>query len=189
MFLQLPKSDKSIARFKLGGATRYFSAAWGATAGTTLALTADRLYAIPFFCPQTFVMGQIDINVTTLSAGNARMGIYEDNGKCNPGKLLLDAGEVSTGSNGVKGITVTKKLRGGKLYWLALVASATPTIRASAVGSNLTTFFGLDSTLGTAWGTFLYKSFTYAALPNPFGDTITIATGSMPAVFMRKDDY
>jgi len=189
MFNVLPKSDRSIFRFRYGGATRYFTASEGATAITTLALTANRLYAIPFFCPQTFVMGQIDIYVSTAGTGNARMGIYEDNGKVYPGKLLLDAGEVSIASTGVKGITVTKKLRGGKLYWLALVSNGTPTVRASAVGSNLSIFFGLDSTLGTAWGTFYYVSFTYAALPNPFTSGATIATGSMPNVYMRKDNY
>jgi hypothetical protein len=187
MFIQLPKSDRSVARFRLGTAARYFSAAWGGIAATTLALPSARLYAIPFFCPTTFKMGQIDINVTTLSAGNARLGIYEDNGKCAPGKLLLDAGEVATGTTGVKGITITKILRGGKLYWLALVCAATPTIRALAVGSNLSIFFGLDSTLGTAWGTYYYRAFTYAALPDPWG-TPTIATGIMPAIFMRKDN-
>lgn len=189
MFNTTPKGEKSFFDYRLGGATRYFNSAFGATAASTFAITANRLYALPFFCPVLFIMGQIDINVTTLAAGNVRLGIYEDNGKCAPGKLLLDAGTVDVSATGVKGVTVTKNLRGGKLYWLALVSDVAPTLRASVADSHLVSFFGLSSALSTALGAFYYKSFTYAALPDPFGNTLTVSTGSMPSIYLRKDNY
>jgi len=167
---------------------QYFTTGIGATAKTTLLITANRLYAIPFFCTKTINIDRIAIHVSTAASGyNARLGIYVDDGTTNPATatLIIDAGEVTVGSTGKQELTISVTLKGGRLYWLALVSGGAPTLGAVAVGSMIPSIFGLTDITTTAWLTFAYKSFTYGALPNPFGTTITLASGSCPAVFVR----
>lgn len=184
------RENFAIERYRKGGSTYYFTQGLGAATASALALTQDRLYGCPFFVPVTQKYDYIAINVTTYSnAANVRLGVYADLGTVAPGRLIQDAGAVAIGSTGVKSIDLTATpiiLVGGQLYWLALIISAIDTIRATTVGTNLTCFFGLDSTLGTAWYTFCYIARAYGALPDPFGAGITLASGSMPAVFLRK---
>lgn len=181
--------DYAVERYRKGSSTYYFTQGLGATARSTLALTANRLYGCPFFVPATQKYDYAAIIVTTKSNnGNARMGIYGDLGTVAPGPLILDFGAVAITAAQVYAIDLTATpitLTPG-LYWLALVTDVVNTIGATAVGTNLTCFMGLDSTLGTAWQTFVYVAFNYAALPNPFTTPVTIATGANPAVFMRK---
>lgn len=174
----------------LGDGNRYFSSAVLGKDLSTMAITSARLYGLPFFCPTTFKMGQIDIYVSS-GSGSVHLGIYEDNGQCAPGKLLYDSGAVDASSSGVKGVTVTKSLRGGKLYWLALLANSTPTLRAApwatSVNNLLSTFFGHSSSLESNFRWALYRSQSYGALPDPFGGSLTIGTDT-PLIFLRKDN-
>jgi len=164
---------------------RYYTGIINGLALTTLAMTANRLYAIPFLCSEPLKIDQIAINVTTLAAGSARLGVYADDRLIRPGRLVLDAGEVDTGATGVKTLSVTLDLLRKQLYWLAIVANAAPTVRAPAAGSCYP-IYGVDSSLGTAVGTHIYRAFTYGALPDPFGTPpFTIGIGSFPAVFVR----
>jgi hypothetical protein len=175
----------SIFRFRRGGSTQYFTTGIAGTAKSTLAITANRLYAIPFFSPVPLKIDQLAIHVSTLLAGAARLGVYVDDGTIKPGKLIIDAGTVDTGTAGAKTLTVDLRFERKRLYWLALVANAAPTLGAVAVASALTCFFGLTDITTTLWLTFLYKTFTYAVLPDPFGDTLVLASGVIPAVFVR----
>lgn len=177
--------DLSVFRFRKVG--QYVTTGIAATAKTTLALTANRLYAIPFFVPKTITLDRIAIHVSTAGTGNARLGIYRDDGTADPSTatLILDAGEVSIAATGKQELTINQTLTGGYLYYLAIVTNGTPTIGAVALASMMTSFFGLTDITTTAWLTFAYRSFTYAALPNPFNGTITLASGACPAVFVR----
>ena len=133
-------------------------------AGTSAAITADKLYAIPFPVPRAMTWDRISIYVFTLDAGKSlRMGIYNDNGSLYPGTLLQDAGEVDVGTTGMKEITIDQSLSKG-LYWLAFVSDGTPQFRRSYDFLNLLGSTGPQSTRAM-----YYRSFTYAALPDPFG--------------------
>jgi hypothetical protein len=188
MFKQNPNVDIDVMRFRLGGGTRYFSLGFfDFTLGDSNCY-ANYLYAVPFFCPVNFKADRIAFNVTYNVTGSyARLGIYEDNGKCYPGKLLLDAGEVNTGTNGVKQITISKILKNGKLYWLSLLDSGAITVRGAALTSALITFFGLSSTLGTAWGTHYWISYTYGVLPSLYPSGATLGENNYyPWIFLRQ---
>jgi hypothetical protein len=153
------------------------------TALTTGAIVANRLYAIPVPFAEVSRLDRLAINVTTLGTGNARLGIYEDS-NAYPGKRLLDAGEVSIASTGVKALTISHLLAPGR-KWLVLVSNGTPTLRAFAVAS-LINLLGYDNTLGTAGIFGFYVSFTYAALPAAFpGSPNLITAVPIPAVFAR----
>lgn len=179
------REDLSVLRFRKGGSTRYFTTGILDAAGTTAEISANILYAIPFFVARTEKFDRIAINVTVAAASLARLGIYADDGTIAPGRLVLDAGEVSLTPSGVKEITISQELIGGQLYWLALVSDAGATAnRSLALASLYGVILGVSSALPTAWYTAYYRSFTYAALPDPFG-TPTIGTGG-PGIFLRK---
>jgi len=161
----------------------YIAGVIGATALTTVAASANVLRAIPFLVARTITLDQIAINVTTLIAGKARLGIYLDDGTIYPEQRLLDAGEVDTGTTGVKALSINQTLTTG-LYWLVHVANAAPTLRAVAVG-GLLPILGIDSGIGTAFGVGYSRSYTYAALPDPFGAGATVMTGTQPAICVR----
>ncbi len=151
---------------------------------STLAVSANTLYAIPFICgTEDRIADRIAMNATTGSAGNARLGIYDDTGNLYPNNLILDAGTVDTTSAGVKTITISQTLYADKLYWLAIVLNATPILRALG---NTSIFhpLGITSTLGvmnTQWSV----AFTYAALPNPFTSEGSILTSAPVGIFLR----
>lgn len=177
-------SDQSWERYQRS--QRYtLPALANGTALTTLAITANRLYAIPFLLSGTHQFIRIGLYVGTLSAGNCRLGIYANqDGDVYPGALVLDAGAVDVGSIGLKEIVISQELGPG-LYWLALVGNSTPTLRAIAVAGAMP-ILGLDNAFNTAPGNGWYVAFTYAALPNPFPGGGTVNTGSLPAVALLK---
>jgi len=153
------------------------------TALTTGAVASNRLYAIPIPISEITRFDRIAINVTTAGSGNIRLGIYEDI-NAYPGKLLLDAGTVSTSSTGVKSIAISHLVSPGR-KWLVLVSSGTPTLRSFAVAS-LVNSLGYGSALGTAAIQGFYVSYTYATLPLVFPGNPTLITAvPIPAVFLR----
>ena len=168
------------------GATRerWYTMPLTGTAISTFTLTANRIYAHPFYVPKTITLDRIAVNVTTLVAsGKCRLGIYSDN-NCEPGTLLLDAGEVDTSATGVKSLTINQQLTENNLYWLVFVSnSATHVVRGAPVASILVVL-GFDNNLGTAGVKAFYATQTYGALPSTF-PTPTNQTGTLPLVFVR----
>lgn len=143
---------------------------------TTVALSANVLYAVPFLVPKTVTYSALVFEVTTQSAGNnARLGIYSDTNGA-PDALVLDGGTVSLTGTGAKTVVISQSLTAGA-YWLAYVSNGTPSVRAtSATSANPSLGFtsGTDTTVHTGWSV----AFAYAALPNPFtggGALITTA--------------
>ncbi len=184
--------DVSGYRTKGSTLNQWYTSPNTGTALTTGAGTVNVLRAIPFVVSKVMTIDQMAINVTTAGAGgtgNARVGIYADNGNNYPGALVVDAGAAVTTSTGVKtyttGLPVT--IDPG-LYWLSYVhdnATTAPTMRAFAVAS-MTPVLGYASTLPTNAQFGWSVAFTYAALPNPFtagGAAITAVP--IWAVFVR----
>lgn len=151
------------------------------TALTTLALTASRIYFIPFIVPARVTVTGLAINVTTAAAGTAQVGIY-DSANFRPNSLLGSVTNLDTGTTGVKSGNVNVPLIPGRLYWVALATSAAATVRAGAVG-GVQTIMGINIT-GTAYTTHYFAS--GSTLPNPAPATaLTVGTGTIPIVFMR----
>ena len=154
-----------------------------AVAMTTGAPTANILRAMPLIVGKV-TLDRIAINVLTQVAGNARLGIYSDDGNCYPSSLILDAGAVDTGSTGVKAIEISRALPPG-LYWLVLVGSAAPTIRVLDL-TGCMPILGGGNTLTTTTGVGWTVAFNYAALPATFpGGAAAILAAPVPAIFVR----
>jgi hypothetical protein len=182
--LSYPKDISYYRRTGSSAPEIWYSSPSTGTALTATAIVANTLYAMPFVVPKSITLDRISIRVTSLSSGNARLGIYADGGNIYPGSLVLDAGIVSTGSTGVKTITISQALTPG-MYWLVLVGSSTPTIRCFAI-AGMIPMLGLDNGMGTAPGLYYSVAFSYAALPASYPGSATIGTATpIPAIYVR----
>lgn len=177
-----------ISSYRRNGATRprWYTMPLTCTAlATSGALTADRFYALPFYCPKAMTLDTIAVNCTTLvSAGHLRLGIYSDtNGE--PDARVLDAGTVDTSGTGVKTIAINQALTGGTLYWLvALSEKATHVFRAPALAGVLDVI-GADAACPTTHITHFYASQAYGALPANF-PAVTQGTGIVfPLIYVH----
>lgn len=186
--------DAAITGGRTGAtANRYYVAGVvGGTALTTLALTANTIWGIPFVPSKDCSLDTILIEVTTLGASSsARVGIYTGDGNLHPLTLVAESttGAVSTATTGVKTFSFSTPvvLKGGTTYWVALTNNATaPTVRAVPVAAGIG-ILGFSSALGAASPGFCWRStFTFAALPGTFPTASeAIQTGIFPAIAMR----
>jgi hypothetical protein len=150
----------------------------GATAATTLALTASRTYWIPFAVPRKVSITQLAINVTTAAAGTHYVGVYASNYYWQPTGAPLVSASFGASSTGVKTATVSLILQ-PDVYWFAWAAGSAATVRAVALAACAT--LGLGN-LGTANTTYYYTSGN--TLPNPAPTSgYSVAAGSaLPAI-------
>jgi hypothetical protein len=149
---------------------------------TTHTLTANQLCAVPFFTPVARTVTRLAIHVTTAFAGNARLGVYQDNGSIYPGALVLDAGTVDTGTTGLKEITgLNISLAANTLYWLALVANAASTIAGISLGQGWTPL-GYGISLATQGSSLWTVSYTYDTLPATFPGGATASVSTTPKI-------
>lgn len=150
--------------------------------------SANVLRAFPLIAPpRASTLDRIAVNVTSLAAGNCRLGIYEATSDTNlyPNALLVDSGALSTGTTGVKEATIDVDLEPGALYWVAHVGDAVPTFRGQWI-SGAMQIFGVSSGLGTSPQVGLSVSYTYGALPSTFpGSATAIASEPNIAIFVR----
>lgn len=150
----------------------YYAGLNRGTALTTGAPTANVLRAFPFIAPNRDAsISQIAFNVTTLLAGNARIGIYDTISNTNlyPDNCLADSGNISTGSTGVKTFNCTIQTKPSALYWLAMVSSAAPTLRCAAVdSSSVPGLLPDDASMPTTRTLGLSVGYVFTALPSKF---------------------
>jgi hypothetical protein len=138
------------------------------TPGSTAAFIANFLNATPFVVAFPITITRIGLEVTTLGAGLARLGIYNPGANLYPGSLLSDCGTIdvsTTGAKEVTGLNIAISTPG--VYWLALVSNIGFTMKGYAVSVGYCPLGSPAPTPGNLtgeWG----KAFSYAALPTPF---------------------
>jgi len=159
-----------------------------ANANTVATMTANVLFATPILVPVTRVYSLIGINVTTASATrNIRLGLYADKSVSTgstdggyPDALVLDAGVVSAATILARWLPLNKLLKSG-WYWMAAVLDGgTPAVNHMTAAGCLP-FMGFSSLTDVTFHVGWSKSFTYAALPDPFGGG-AVTTVNVPAV-------
>jgi hypothetical protein len=109
----------------------------GASAVTTLAMTASREYAVPFEVTSEVTINELDVEVTTaVAATTVRLGIRNHDpatGEPVNGAPLLDAGTVSSATTGVKALAISSlNLKPGWYWYTCTAQGGAPTVRASA---------------------------------------------------------
>lgn len=169
-------------------ATGQYYWVFGGSSGT-VTVTAGRVYYIPVIIPTTRTVTDLVANVTTLAAGNLRMGLYTDSGGV-PSSLVYTAGTASTGTTGYKHINNSQSVTAG-LYWIALQFDATPTLErigneANVVGGGFgATILGSNNPpvqSGSGVGRSYYQTQAYASGLPATASSLTLVTGNtMPA--------
>ncbi|MCX8017181.1 MAG: DUF1822 family protein [Rhodocyclaceae bacterium] len=157
------------------------------TALTTLALTGGRVYCIPFVVPREVVISGLRVSVTGSSAGSIMLGIYESTiigGTEVPYGVLAQLTAALDTSSGDKTGSFASNLTllPGVIYWAALVAITTVSVRAVPVAS-------IQTSLGRQVGnngviSHIYSSTSGAVLPTPGPGTLTDGTGPIPAIYL-----
>jgi len=152
-------------------------------ATTTFAITLNRLYGVPILVGITQTFDRISMEVTTGAAGNIRLGLYTSHATTYlPDELVVDGGTIDANSVAVQEVTISESLVPG-LYWGAFVSDASPTIRAFTAASGRALMGAAAAT--DAGYTYLRRNFSYAALPDPFGGSLTRAGTIVPIVALR----
>jgi hypothetical protein len=163
--------------------------AYAANAGTTStgAMSVNTLYAVAFTAPRNSTIDRIAFEiVASQSTFFARCGIYKTVSNTNmyPGALVVDGGEFSTGTTGVKAATISTALP-DCYYWAVFLTNATAaTFRQLLQHAPL---IGFTSALGDGTSNqFLTRAQTYGALPSTFpASPATKAGGGAPLVAIR----
>lgn len=174
----------------LSDADTYLTPLGNSATVSAQALTANRLYHIPFVVYQSRVITTAVVNVTTFDSGSSiRLGIRNVNYPTGQPTTLLsggDFGAIDSGSNGTKTITGLSVSISRGFYFLQVVSNGVPTISAIA-NSGVTQQLGTRITAGTA--TFvrqLYRGFTYGTLPSDdSGSSQTVSNGNALLVGVR----
>jgi hypothetical protein len=153
-------------------------------ANLTASLAANTLYAVPFIVTDTTTFTRIGINVTTLSTGSARLGIYNF-ANAAPTTLVSDCGTVAVTGTGEKEITISQSLAAGA-YALVVLCDGTPIVRRGGTNSSNPSIFGFTDSAGTQ-ATHITQAMTYAALNASFGTpTYVDSSATTPAIWLRK---
>lgn len=139
--------------FKKYVAGRYYLPP-GFFGGSSVAVTANRLYLVPFIAPSTMTISEFHLRVTAGSAGNWYAGIYAaDVATLMPtGTVLVRnnaGGSTTTGSTNVTAaVNSNYQLVEGALYWLAVsVDNGTATFPQLLAGSGVAASLIGDSTV------------------------------------------
>lgn len=166
--------DWSSYKHATGGSgltAHYIAGCNNSAALTTGAPALNTLFALPFIAPQRGGTADlIDFEVTTLAAGNARVGLYNNVADNNlyPNLLLADGGSVSVNTTGVKSTVINVALNGGQLYWLAWVGgTAAATLRCLNL-ANMPHILGVSAAGSAAPNVGIQVAFTFGALPSTF---------------------
>lgn len=157
------------------GAIRYMVPGVELTTMSTNAPGANVTTYSPIYVATAITVDLLAVEVSTLTAGTARLGIYEADTDWQPTDLVIDAGTVDTGSTGVKSIAVSQVLPAGR-YLSTVYCSSGFTLRVAKGG---TMFMGMVTALGASP---FSAQFTVAgsitSLPDPGTEWTTAAGGN-----------
>jgi hypothetical protein len=155
----------------------YYMAATVLPSAAVSTISANSIYYQPISITGT--INRIGIEITTGSAGAARLGIYSNNGGI-PGTLILDCGTVDTTNIAIVEATIADTVLRGEWIWMAAVSNATPACRAGTVGSQM---IAGSSTPSAAIRGYV-GSLAYAALPVA-APAISSVSSVVPALWLR----
>jgi hypothetical protein len=169
----LPNGGYRNSYFYLGGVVG------GQSSG---AVTANRLYASPFFVGKTETFTRIGVSVVGAGVGACRFGLYGiQNGV--PTNLLYDFGQIAVLGTGNQQLAINQSITSG-LYAIAIVFDNAPDLFEISESPLAQLIVGSPSTVGNEimW----YGSHTYGSLPSVFPSATHGNAGlNCPAVYLR----
>lgn len=152
-----------------------------------LGLVTRRLYIIPFITPRSLTLTNFRISVTNGAPSTTiSIGIYNNinitNGNDNPYQLLASVNGINSSSKGNKDAPINFTFEPNKLYWIGLMSTGAPTIRAVNI-------YSLVPSLGRVVGSnsavsYLYKNYTTFGLPALGPTDLLNATTGIPGIYL-----
>jgi len=113
--------------------------------------SANRIHYTPFKLESGITVTSLNIYVTTGSAGDALLGVYDwDTTSGDPGNLLTENNlTVSTATTGLKtGTLTTPVYLGAGWYWAAVAHESTPTVWSSSYNDQIGGPMGMTNSIG-----------------------------------------
>lgn len=151
------------------------------------AVTANRLYLVPFLIHRPVVFDRAGLRINTGSSGSCRIGAYAMNNLGQPGALVYDYGTLATTSSSTSPEITGRWAFNPGTYFHGLVFDATPNVLglSTLYHSSLMGVSGLTGTLQYA----LFTAFSYAVLPEFVSGSYTATTtaASTPSVLLRAE--
>jgi hypothetical protein len=154
-----------------------------AAAGTTLAITANRLYMVWFSPFRSYSIDALGFDVNTGAGTKARLGVYSDVAGV-PTTLLAQTADTTT-TTGNKIATLAFAFTAGTGYWIALLCDGAANIDAFAVANmrplgttapnNAASAAHVAATIGAGW----------SVLPASPG-ALTWTSATTPALALRS---
>jgi hypothetical protein len=155
---------------------------------TTPTLSANTLYAVPFFVHESETYDGLSITITTTAASNGRLGIYTDSGGY-PDELVKDTGDFSTSNAASQPQTFTAETLAAGIYWLVFLTNASTLQVRGILAAACTDLLGREITSSPATfgnGNVITRIFSYAALPDPFTAGGSVSSEQAPIIQIRK---
>jgi hypothetical protein len=151
---------------------------------STLAVTAvaaNNIYFAPHYFPPGSGVNRVGFEVTTAGAAGAkgRVGLFA-NTAGQPGALLIDCGEVTTDSTGIKEGVIPAS--SGGWFWIAFNFSVACTVRFVNISSQAG-YVGSGSLSSAAVRA--EQAFAYGAMPANAAPTFTAGSSTVAAVARR----
>lgn len=155
--------------------------------GAGAAITANRLYAVPFIVSYPTIFQKMGTRVTTgVDNENLRFGIYTDSAGV-PTNLVAQTGNVLASSAGtpkaVSGaFTVGNLQLMPGVYWIAMVGSnGGINVAFYSVTDNNEAALGRADFVDVDAATHVFVAHNFGALPDPFGSP-TYAGAAVPVI-------
>lgn len=153
--------------------------------GTAATCAVNTAIAVPLVAPQRGgTMTKMDFRITTLGAGNGRMGLYGNaaDGNLYPGALLADGGSISTATTGIKSATISVALTGGNLYWLVYNTDNAIALVAKLNGTDFSSLLGQPVGVSNDYNVAISVASTFGAMPSTFpaGGAYILSTAAVP---------
>jgi len=146
-----------------------------------VALTADRLYTIPFIPNEDITTSNLLIYNNSATASTfARILIYSDlNGL--PNTKLYESASLDLSTTGQKTATTTQILIAGTIYWMTLHASSSNSINTHSAA----TLSVIKMTANNGGISSYYSSAVFGSAPTTFG-ALTPTAASFPFIGITK---
>ncbi len=106
------------------------------TGFSAIAMTANRHYGLPFYCPQAVTVDRVGLEVTATAGSIIRIGLYTMGTNGLPGTMVVEFGTVSSATVGAKEITISRSLAADTWYFLVITSDGGPSIRYGTPALN-----------------------------------------------------
>lgn len=178
---------------------RFYASQHARAVGGAVAMTANRLFCVPYVLARPGLFSAMAVSVTTGAAGLLRMALAADNGAGRPGVVVeepvMDADTAATG-NALCPFAQPRGIPAG-IWWLLLCFSGAPSVRGTSTqafsGGN-TLLLGSAAADGGAGGGTGSENGFFAALthqagvpimPNPPSGLSYLANAATPLPTLR----